>query len=152
MKIHNKCPSCGKIGGVLKAYLGLAVRCRRCKTKFIAKLTSGDYPIGVPVPEPAGEPTEHVEIDHEPAVGRVGRDMPEEVGRFQIETWLGRGGFGDVYLAYDPVLEREVALKIPKAKTLSNPERVARFLREAKSAARLRHRLSWRCKSMPTET
>lgn len=65
--------------------------------------------------------------------------MPEKIGRFQIKLWLGRGGFGDVYLAYDPVLERQVALKVPRTKTLDTPEKIARFLREAKAAASLRH-------------
>jgi WD40 repeat protein len=140
MGIYNTCPSCGKIGRVVRAYVGLPVRCPRCQTKFIANLTTGDYPVAEPFFAPAGEPTEHVVFDGESAAdGLVGPEMPELIGRFQIKAWLGRGGFGDVYLAFDPVLERDVALKVPRAKTLSNPSRVARFLREAKSAARLRH-------------
>ena len=44
-----------------------------------------------------------------------------------------------VYRAYDPQLEREVALKVPQAATLEKPKAVERFLREAKAAARLSH-------------
>ena len=58
-------------------------------------------------------------------------------GRYWIERELGKGGMGIVYLAWEPALERLVALKIlpPDA-----PEgRGARFLQEARLAARLRH-------------
>jgi tetratricopeptide (TPR) repeat protein len=62
-----------------------------------------------------------------------------QVGRFVIRARLGEGAFGIVYRAYDPLLDREVALKVAKAGTLGTPQRVERFLREARSAARLRH-------------
>src|SRR5437016_5913077 len=131
MAIEITCLGCGIHGRVNQTYLGLPVRCRHCRTKFIAKPVTGDYPIAEPAVDRAGELTEQVDFipDVEPAVRRVGRDMPETIGRFQIRAWLGRGGFADVYLAHDPVLDREVALKIPRAKTLNTPARVAGFLR-----------------------
>jgi eukaryotic-like serine/threonine-protein kinase len=60
------------------------------------------------------------------------------LGRFQFRERLGEGGFGEVYLAYDPRLDRDVAVKVLK---LSDPnERVmARFFREARAVARLDH-------------
>jgi WD40 repeat protein len=61
------------------------------------------------------------------------------VGRFRIRTRLGAGSFGVVYLAYDPQLDRDVALKMPLPGTLDDPQRVERFLREARAAAQLRH-------------
>jgi WD40 repeat protein len=63
----------------------------------------------------------------------------ERIGRFEVRGRLGAGAFGDVYLAYDPQLDREVALKVAKPGTLDTPERAARFVREARSAANLRH-------------
>jgi serine/threonine protein kinase len=51
---------------------------------------------------------------------------------------LGEGSFGRVYRAYDPSLDREVALKVPTFPT-DHPELAERFLREARAAARLRH-------------
>jgi tetratricopeptide (TPR) repeat protein len=64
---------------------------------------------------------------------------PERVGRFTLRRELGRGGFGIVYLAYDPELRRDVALKVPHAPVLVTPELRARFRREAQAAAALDH-------------
>jgi tetratricopeptide (TPR) repeat protein len=60
-------------------------------------------------------------------------------GRFVIEQLLGQGAFGSVYRAYDPRLDRHVALKVPRVGTLTGREDVARFSREARAAAQLRH-------------
>jgi WD40 repeat protein len=61
------------------------------------------------------------------------------VGRFQVLRELGRGGFGVVLLAHDPLLGREVAVKVPRADVLVTPELRARFHREARAAAGLDH-------------
>jgi serine/threonine protein kinase len=61
------------------------------------------------------------------------------IGRFSIRHELGRGGFGVVFLAYDPELRRDVALKVPRADVLITPELRARFHQEAQAAAALDH-------------
>jgi WD40 repeat protein/serine/threonine protein kinase len=61
------------------------------------------------------------------------------LGRFQIQRELGQGGFGIVYLAYDPSLAREVALKVPRAEVLLSTKWRDRFQREAQAAAGLDH-------------
>jgi serine/threonine protein kinase len=61
------------------------------------------------------------------------------LGRFEIRRELGKGGFGMVYLAYDPVLGRELALKVPRAEVAVTPELRERFGREARAAAGLEH-------------
>src|SRR5439155_14176914 len=67
-------------------------------------------------------------------------DAPAKaLGRFQIRRELGRGGYGLVYLAYDPRLGREVALKVPRADALVTPSLRERFVREARAAAALDH-------------
>ena len=66
-------------------------------------------------------------------------DVPPSLGRFQILGRLGVGAFGAVYRGYDPLLDREVAIKVPRAGVLKSPEARARFLREPKAAAHLRH-------------
>jgi tRNA A-37 threonylcarbamoyl transferase component Bud32 len=61
------------------------------------------------------------------------------VGRFCIRARVGAGAFATVYRAYDPQLDREVALKVPHPGSLDDPTSRARFLREARAAANLRH-------------
>ena len=60
------------------------------------------------------------------------------IGRFQLIEHLGSGQFGDVWLAEDSVLEREVALKVPRNSDLSG-EDIERIFREARAAAQLQH-------------
>jgi eukaryotic-like serine/threonine-protein kinase len=61
------------------------------------------------------------------------------IGRFKIAELLGRGAFGEVYKAHDTQLDRLVALKIPRADTFATHEEEERFVREARSCARLVH-------------
>jgi hypothetical protein len=61
------------------------------------------------------------------------------IGRFQVRRILGRGGFGVVYLAHDPVLNREVALKVPHPSAELEPAAGHRLAVEAQAAARLCH-------------
>ena len=63
----------------------------------------------------------------------------DRIGPFAIKNTLGAGGMGEVYRARDSALNRDVAIKIlPKAFT-ADPERVARFEREARVLAALNH-------------
>jgi eukaryotic-like serine/threonine-protein kinase len=64
----------------------------------------------------------------------------EHLGPFVIRTPLGKGGMGEVYLAFDPRLSREVAIKVLPAGAVGNAERRARFVQEAKLASALNHR------------
>jgi hypothetical protein len=61
----------------------------------------------------------------------------QSLGRFWLVRELGRGGFGVVYLAHDPLLNRPVALKVPRAEGAVTPELRQRFQREARPAAGL---------------
>lgn len=58
--------------------------------------------------------------------------------RYQILRELGRGGMGAVYLAHDPILERDVAIKVIPPELLT-PEAVQRFKREARVVAKMDH-------------
>src|SRR5229473_7953532 len=61
------------------------------------------------------------------------------LSHYRIVSKIGAGGMGEVYLARDTKLDRRVALKILPADVASNRDRMARFIREAKSAAALSH-------------
>ncbi len=61
------------------------------------------------------------------------------LGRFQVLRELGQGGFGVVYLAYDPTLARRVALKAPRSDRWATPDFRRRFIQEGRAAALLDH-------------
>jgi serine/threonine protein kinase len=58
------------------------------------------------------------------------------LGPFEITALLGVGGMGEVYRATDTNLKRQVAIKVLPASVASDPERLTRFQREAKSSPR----------------
>ncbi|MBX7106067.1 MAG: serine/threonine protein kinase [Gemmataceae bacterium] len=64
---------------------------------------------------------------------------PQRIGRFHIRRELGRGGFGIVFLAHDPQLHRDVAIKVPHPGAMIDPVMRDRFRREARAAAGLDH-------------
>lgn len=67
-------------------------------------------------------------------------DVPQFIaGRFRIEREIGTGGMGTVYLATHLGLERPVAVKIIKREFASDSDVAERFLREARTMAKLRH-------------
>jgi serine/threonine-protein kinase len=61
------------------------------------------------------------------------------VGRYSLERELGRGGMGVVYLAREVLLDRPVAIKLLPPELAARPELRDRFMREARTAARLSH-------------
>jgi serine/threonine protein kinase len=61
------------------------------------------------------------------------------VGHYEIREPLGKGGMGEVYRAFDPKLKRDFALKVLPEAFASDPERMARFQREAEVLAALNH-------------
>ena len=72
-------------------------------------------------------------IEPDPLLGRI------LAGRYRIESLIAEGGFGRVYRAFDPELQRHVALKVPKLNRVSLPEQADQLLNEARRAAKLRH-------------
>ena len=102
----------------VRACLQMVERVRR------ARLTGEETPLP-PADETLGE--------------SPGEGGPRRIGRFEILRDLGRGGHGIVFLALDPALGRQVALKVPRPEMLLSPHTRLRFLREAHAAARLSH-------------
>jgi len=64
---------------------------------------------------------------------------PETIGRYIIDSELGRGGMATVYKAHDPRFDRTVAIKVLPHEFLHDPEFRARFEREARTIAALEH-------------
>ncbi len=62
-----------------------------------------------------------------------------QLGKYEIQAEVGRGGMGVVYKGYDPSLDRLVAVKVLAPHLVWEKEFVERFVREARSAARLKH-------------
>jgi len=63
----------------------------------------------------------------------------DQIGPFQVLASLGAGGMGEVYLAKDTKLEREVAIKVLHGTFATDPEQLTRFRREAQMLAALNH-------------
>jgi serine/threonine-protein kinase len=88
------------------------------------------------------DPVERTAVYHPgdpPPPGAPADDpVPPTVGRFEVRRVLGQGGFGTVYLGFDPGLHREVAIKVPSRDALSAAYR-ERFMREARAVAGVHH-------------
>lgn len=86
--------------------------------RLIASRNSGIGPASSPIPE---------------------EELPRVFGLYSLEKILGRGATGTVYGAYDPELDRRIAIKILSPELAALPEARKRFLREARAAAGLQH-------------
>lgn len=97
-----------------------------------------------------GSAAAEVDVKTQPLVGSTtetaetdrrsdGQRIPDQIGRYRIERLLGRGGMGEVLLAEDTILNRPVAIKLPVFSEQNRDELVARFYREARAMAKVRH-------------
>ena len=80
-----------------------------------------------------------------PGPAAIGADDKElapgqEVGEYRIESVLGRGGFGTVYAAIQPVIGKRVAIKVLARKYAADQDVVSRFAAEARAVNQIRHR------------
>ncbi len=143
---RTTCSNCSKRLRVPETALGQLVRCPACGHTFEVKdIRPAGQPTPEPVPVQAARETAVRAEDDSDADNTCDPDFSVEgrtgqlVGRFQVRAAVGQGAFGRVYRAYDPDHDRYVALKIPTFGP-NQDVRVKRFLREAASTARLRHR------------
>jgi WD40 repeat protein/predicted Ser/Thr protein kinase len=127
------CPACFTEVDEIDLQKQLAPLCPECgeplepdpgttRTHDVGKSPSQTVPGHAPSEEPLG-----------PSVER------EAIGRYRVIKMLGTGGFGTVFLAHDPELDRLVAIKMPHARHTQNLNARERFRREARSAAHLHH-------------
>lgn len=73
------------------------------------------------------------------AAERSSRFLGKLIGHYRIKELLGTGGMGEVYLAEDQKLDRQVALKFLPQQFASDKDRLTRFIREARAASSLNH-------------
>ena len=90
------------------------------------------------------DPIEHAVVGAAQAVAQESAwdtylTVPESIGRYRVIARLGEGGMGEVFLAEDATLGRQVAVKRPGARLAGNPSARARLFREARAAATLNH-------------
>ena len=130
MPIAVSCPDCGKAYELPDESLGRKANCKSCGNTF--RVHTGD------------DTSQSNRSVREGVFGFKSRisasdTLPAQIGRFQILAKLGAGAFGTVYKAYDPVLERDVAVKVPNPGLLSSERDKQRYLREPKAAGQLHH-------------
>jgi WD40 repeat protein len=80
-----------------------------------------------------------IQVDPAGTANWLPDEAPKRLGKFELIEQLGVGSFGTVYKARDTELERLVAVKIPRSGSIPRAEDMDRFLREARSAAQLKH-------------
>ena len=66
-------------------------------------------------------------------------NIGSRLGHYSVTAKIGEGGMGEVYRARDTKLDRDVALKVLPEAFTQDPDRLARFEREAKVLASLNH-------------
>lgn len=78
-------------------------------------------------------------IDRAGSLGYLPPGVPQQIGRYRLNRFIGSGGFGMVFEAEDSILQRRVAIKLPKADLIAAPEMLKCFLAEARAVANLHH-------------
>src|SRR5215475_1265962 len=87
----------------------------------------------------AADAETHSLLDGRPFIGQGLHEGERFADHFQIAGKLGSGGMGEVYLGRDTMLNREVAIKVLPSTFTGEPDRLARFRREAQVLASLNH-------------
>ncbi|OYW17786.1 MAG: hypothetical protein B7Z55_11840, partial [Planctomycetales bacterium 12-60-4] len=126
-QIVTSCPHCGQVSWVSVTETLAPQVCTNCQQVHVATLNLESAEESVS-PPPAGSTAAS-----EPAQVHLG-----QISRYQVTRILGSGTFGVVYQAWDPSLHRWVAIKVPRL-VQRGKEFVEDFLKEARTAAQLRH-------------
>jgi serine/threonine protein kinase len=155
MVIKVRCPNqgCGETTHLCDDGLRRVFRCPRCRTKLPRSLSTtrgrdgGACTVAPPLPPLDFE--DELEFAHrgvttaeEPALaGAPDLGSSSRLGRLQLRDKLGSGSFATIYHAFDPLLERDVSLKVfhTPAREWECSRDIDHFATEAKALARLRH-------------
>jgi WD40 repeat protein len=138
--LKTRCTHCHAAVKVTDQTVGKRVRCPACRRVFevaTIAVALGEESTSLPVADETIAAQAADTSDALPASAAQAARLGQ-FGRFELKELLGQGAFGRVYRAYDPQLDRSVALKVPTFGP-EDTHKVNRFITEAKSAARLRH-------------
>jgi serine/threonine protein kinase len=154
-RITTTCSHCQKKLRIDERFLDKTIRCPKCESVFkvesVGFATPSD-PVAsqealVTYSKPDETPTdppnlfEQIEVSQESLNSRQSNyshsPAIKSIGRYEVEMELGRGAFGTVFEAHDPVLKRNVAIKLPHDSLKA--DEYEKVLQEARAAARLRH-------------
>lgn len=148
MPVTAHCPNCRREYQVREENLGVCATCNQCGQSFTLKMSTdetltpqsnSDAPPRPSPPKSPGFPRERQEappLDQSPADAR---GVPENIGPYAVRRPLGGGAMGEVWLAWDAALQRDVAIKTLRPEVALSAQGLDRFLREARLAARLHH-------------
>jgi eukaryotic-like serine/threonine-protein kinase len=136
-KLKTECPACHKKLNVTEKHIGKNVRCPSCKHKWTVENIAFSSGQSMDQRMDALQ-TQDGTNDNDTVERRHPQSTNSHLGRFEIKESLGGGAFGIVYKAYDPVLGRTVALKIPRFGS-DDQSKTKRFLKEAHASANLKH-------------
>lgn len=140
MQLKTSCPHCKAFLSFHSKLLGRSANCPKCQTDFVVT-ESATVAVDPEATVLAVAPSVAIGSGPTGTFKPMSADVVPSIvqlGKYQIRGTLGRGGFGLVYQAYDPLLERLLALKVPTFGP-EDIDQVKRFRDEAKAAAQLRH-------------
>ena len=108
------------------------------RAAFLAQACAGDAALRVEVQALLDQQADSF-LESAPVSAIKALSAGAKLGKFEIVELLGRGGMGEVWRARDARLKRDVAIKVLPAGLARDPDRIARFEREARAASALNH-------------
>ena len=134
IKVRCSNPACGRTSRLGDDGLRRVFRCPGCRTKLTANVVASRSQVRDPIV---------ATVDAEAGIDRAGDPEALEpaipLGRLQLRDKLGSGSFATTYHTFDPLLERDVTLKVFHQGDEACARDIAHFVTEAKALARLRH-------------
>src|SRR5262245_45990736 len=126
---------CSRCGTELPGSVAESGLCPACLLKLgLGETAAEGLGRAVSIDRPSAGPNPETRLDSEARLA-----AGAQLGHYVIERLLGAGGMGAVYAARDTKLHREVALKVIAESITEDPAALARFQREARTLAALRH-------------
>ena len=92
-----------------------------------------------PAEEPSRSDGSQTTLPHDPSSPAVSEALPNAIGRYKIISRLGAGGESIVYLAWDPNLQREVAIKVGRSRHADSPTELDRLVQQGRLLAQVDH-------------